>query len=133
MGRIVMESRQFSYGSFIWRRFLRIYPAFLASLFAATWLAVGLGYKFDFIVFLENLVFLNAVKELNVPPYNHVTWSLGYQFAFYLVLPLILWLSRAIGNLPADLALFIAAALVLPGEYLPFFAVFAGTAVSALP
>src|SRR5262249_57804279 len=48
MGRIVMESRQFSYGSFIWRRFLRIYPAFLASLFAATLLAVGLGYRFDF-------------------------------------------------------------------------------------
>ena len=75
MGRIVMESRQFSYGSFIWRRFLRIYPAFLVSLVAATLLAVGLGYKFDLVVFLKNLAFLNAVNVYDATR-NSLAWNL---------------------------------------------------------
>ena len=95
--RIVSSTKQrFSYGSFLRKRFLRIYPAFLISLLISTVLSVHWNWvKFEAAAFCENLLLLNGlngVAGINVPAYNCVTWSLFYEFAFYLVFPLLFWL-----------------------------------------
>lgn len=79
-----------SWGSFLMRRVRRIYPAFLAALAGTTALAcLAYGWEFKLRDFLLNLVFANAVPGSTVLPYLHVSWTLGYEFAFYLSLPLV--------------------------------------------
>jgi peptidoglycan/LPS O-acetylase OafA/YrhL len=42
---------------------------------------------------LGNVLFLNAVPGLGVTPYNMVTWTLFFEFSFYLSFPLILLMT----------------------------------------
>ena len=87
----LMQKADFSYPKFIWKRVLRIYPAFLFSLLVC--ILVGIysinDFVFDLPTFIKNLFFLNGVTILKVTPYNRVTWSLFNEFSFYLTVPLI--------------------------------------------
>jgi peptidoglycan/LPS O-acetylase OafA/YrhL len=99
--RIVSRSG-FSYPVFVKRRLLRIYPTFLASLFvwACVRIPIHHAYPFDLTQLLGNLMFLNAIPALGITPYNAVTWSLFYEFVFYLLFPAILLLpghKRSLG------------------------------------
>lgn len=104
----IVTREGFAYLPFARGRVARIYPAFLVSL--ATWMAIRIGLQgmpLDGHQFLGNLFFLNAVPALHVVPYNMVTWTLFFEFAFYLSFPLILLLtpmSRRVG--PWHIALF---------------------------
>ena len=99
IGRIVVTSQSRSYSQFMKRRLLRIYPPFLFSLAAIVLFRITYQGGYDalsrptFLGVLENLVFLNGLPALNVQVIvpNNVTWSLFYEMAFYLVLP-ISWL-----------------------------------------
>jgi len=90
--RMVIARDQFDYGRFLWRRVLRIYPAFLASLgLCVAWLVLGHAPEpIDGSTLLANLFFLNGLPQLGIRGYNHVTWSLFMEFVFYLVFPLLL-------------------------------------------
>lgn len=106
MARIATPGMRWT--QFVKRRWLRIYPAFLASLLLSTALLVGLyDWPFQLRDFLLNLVFYNSVPNHGILPYNHVTWSLGYEFAFYLVVPLL-----AMWRAPRTRALIAAVAVV---------------------
>ena len=102
VGRMVFgREGRFHYAPFIWKRFVRIYPAFLASLvFTTAYFCLLLGQAWSFTVtrFVGNLLFLNAIPPLGIAAYNGVTWSLFYEFAYYLVLPAVLLLSRFVGR-----------------------------------
>lgn len=79
-----------SWSGFVKRRWLRIYPAFLASLLLSTVVLVTLfDWPFQWRDFALNLVFYNSLPGHGILPYNHVTWTLGYEFAFYLAVPLL--------------------------------------------
>ncbi len=80
---------RFSYPRFLWMRFLRIYPAFLLSLLAYAWFCIWRRhwFAFDGWEFVQNLLFLNGCPSLSVRSYNMVSWSLFYEFFFYLVFP----------------------------------------------
>ncbi len=81
-------------GRFLVGRALRIMPAALTSLLLAAWVSVFLGNKApSFIDWLMNILFLNGLMELRVRHINHATWSLFYEWIFYLSAPLIYWLS----------------------------------------
>ncbi len=88
------------YLTFIGFRVLRIYPAFLLALV----LALGLATYFNgaqsirLITVVQNLLFLNGVFALGIPGYDYVTWSLFYEFAFYLVFPLLYLLAVRSGS-----------------------------------
>jgi peptidoglycan/LPS O-acetylase OafA/YrhL len=83
------------YRAFLWRRFTRLYPTFLAIL--GVYLALSFclpaqnrvpqepAEAFWFI--LENLLLLPGVFDL--PSIITVSWTLSYQFLFYLALPLV--------------------------------------------
>lgn len=83
------------YGAFLGHRVLRVYPAFLVALCAAILVLVlqGGGHAVTLKVLLQNLVFLNGVFGLQVPAINGVTWSLFFEFVFYIVFPLLFLLA----------------------------------------
>jgi peptidoglycan/LPS O-acetylase OafA/YrhL len=115
MARIVLHSRDFSYAGFIWSRVKRIYPAFLVSLVIATIACTQVfGWPWSPVDFAKDLFFLNAIPGYVQYPYNHVTWSLGYEFAFYLVIPVLLLMSRFLDRRVAAGMLVLASAYFLP-------------------
>jgi peptidoglycan/LPS O-acetylase OafA/YrhL len=91
----IITKEPFNFYRFIVNRFSRIYPAFAASTVIVILYAIYLGkFHFELGQFLANLVFLNGVKELKVEPYSVVTWSLFFEFSFYLTFPLFILLFK---------------------------------------
>jgi len=123
-----------SWTSFVKRRWLRIYPAFLASLLLSTALLVGVyGWPFQLRDFLLNLVFYNSLPDHGILPYNHVTWSLGYEFAFYLLVPLLaMWRSPWARAAAAAIAM-VAASTLLYGPPTRIAGLFAGFLLGCAP
>lgn len=94
--RLVLDSRRFSYPRFLWRRFLRIYPAFFVALVAgALVFALHAGDTITLGQFAANMLFLNGLRELNLVPILHQTWSLFYEVVFYILFPVVLLLCPA--------------------------------------
>lgn len=124
---VVAGERPVAYGRFVRKRFLRIYPAFLGTLVLATALrCLAFGWPFQPLDFALNLVFANALPGSSVLAYNFVTWSLGYEFAFYLVVPLLGVLAGLVGARLAGLAFLLLAFALVPGEVFRALALFAG-------
>ncbi len=72
------------------------------------------GWEFKWKDFGLNLIFYNAVPDNGIIPYNYVTWSLGYEFAFYLLVPLLGYAARFI-----DRRIVAAAALCVVLAFVP--------------
>jgi exopolysaccharide production protein ExoZ len=123
---------------FLARRALRIYPAYLASLALVILIAMlrsGAGVAAGDAA--ANAAFLQGFFVLGIPALNPVTWSLSYEAAFYLAVPLLAlaWsarpeIARGRPNLAGLLAVFlaiVAASAALPadkGIYFAYFALF---------
>ena len=133
--RILAAHEDFHYSGFLRGRVWRIYPAFLFALVFAIAAArmQDSAFVLEWRRVLVNLFFLNGAGPLLAQGYNAVTWSLFYEWWFYLLIPLPVmfgWRTKA-GPLPAVLASFaVALAATLPLEarywhYVYFF--FAGT------
>jgi peptidoglycan/LPS O-acetylase OafA/YrhL len=83
------------YTVFLWRRVKRLYPTFLCVILIYVLLSLlfpgrsriptALGPAAVYI--LENLAFLPGI--FNIPPMITPAWSLSYQLAFYLTIPLL--------------------------------------------
>lgn len=133
MARIVLAQPAFSYGRFIRNRFKRIYPAFLVSLVLAT-LTDCLLFKWPWnpVEFAKNLIFLNAVPGLVTWPYNHVTWSLGFEFAFYLMIPALLIVPPLIGKTLAAGLAFLMAFIFVPLDFVRILGLFAGAFIGSM-
>jgi len=132
MARIVLsDGRGFSYATFIWNRIKRIYPAFLISLcIAAAADCMLFGWPWKPLDFAKDLVFLNAIPGYAVIPYNHVSWSLGFEFAFYLVIPALL-IGRRIERRVAACVLLLAACYFVPSDFVRMKALFVGGLIGA--
>jgi peptidoglycan/LPS O-acetylase OafA/YrhL len=134
MARIVLSpGRPFHYGRFIAARLKRIYPAFLMALAVAT-LGDVFIFKWPFLPwdFAANLVFANAAPQLGIRPYNHVTWSLGYEFAFYLAVPVLVVMARRIDQRLAAILLLVLAVLLIPEPFARMHALFVGAVVGSI-
>ncbi len=121
--------------TFLARRALRIYPAYLvsgaAALLAGLWL---FGAEFTAPQVAGNAAMLQGFHLLGFAPLNPVTWSLSYEAAFYLAVPLLAlaWSRRgAVGEgmaawvLAAIFVAVIAGAAAAPDERAIFLAYFA--------
>jgi peptidoglycan/LPS O-acetylase OafA/YrhL len=131
MARIVF-GRKIGWLTFVGKRLRRIYPAFLVSLVIVTAINCGLfGWPFHWKDFGLNLVFYNAVPGSGIVPYNYVTWSLGLEFAFYLLVPLVGYVARILdARVAATLALVIAYAFV-PDSVTRFIGLFVGLLIGS--
>lgn len=132
MGRMVLTPTRFSYTRFLCKRASRIYPAFLAAEILAV-LAYCLLFDVPFWAksFLGNLLFLNSLPELGFYVYNYPTWSLGYEVAFYLIVPVVLVLRRFIGAHAATAIMLVLAIALIPDAYIRARGLFIGTLIAA--
>ena len=98
IGRMWWPRTSMSYATFVVRRTLRIYPAFLIAFIASLAFAwhSGTWQPPDVARIAGNLLFLNGAPGGNVAPFNIVTWSLFYEMTFYLAFPLLLMLARSV-------------------------------------
>ena len=96
----LIRKREFSYFPFVRRRATRIYPTFLAVLGVYLALSVLLPQQSRFpqgvsasMVYLgQNLLLLPGL--FSIMPIMTVSWSLSFEFFFYLTLPILLFLAR---------------------------------------
>lgn len=99
MGRhLLAKGDRFSYTHFLQARFKRIYPAFLVSYVAAIVCDLHFGWTWKPFDAVAGLFFLNAIPSLEIIPYHYVSWSIGFEFAFYIAFPVILLLPSRIPN-----------------------------------
>lgn len=118
------------YAGFVRKRFRRIYPAFLGTLILAAALrCLIFGWPFKPLDFALNLVFANAIPGSRVLAYNYVSWSLGFEFAFYLVVPLLGALAVAFDRRLAGLVFVLVAFALLPDSLLRASSLFAGALI----
>lgn len=121
---------------FLARRALRIYPAYLASLVVVMAVLVQwFDRSFSAAEMAQNAGILQGFFVLGIPAVNAVTWSLSYEVAFYLAVPLLaLAWSGAPQAAPtrttsaaliAAFALIVALSAALPGAKTIYFAYFA--------
>lgn len=90
-----LMARQFDFartrpGDFLARRALRVLPAYVLALLVAAlarWQVDGTVFGLG--DWAKNLAFLHGFLELGVPGINPVTWSMSYEVAFYLSVPLL--------------------------------------------
>ncbi len=88
----------FQAGAFFWRRFVRLYPAYLIALF--TFIIVNEvenPWKVTLSGVLSHLFLVNNLAKANFDTINGVYWSLGVEFQFYLLYPLLLWGRKKYG------------------------------------
>lgn len=132
---------EFHYRSFVGRRLIRIYPAFLVAL--GICLSITFFAKGTFPGWADlgaNLLFLNGVPGLGVPGivFNNVTWSLFYEMFFYLSFPIALMTGRSL-RLPVFITAIAAGTLSAYGpRYVGFYSEFfiflyAGALIGLLP
>ena len=92
---MIARQGRFHYGRYLWQRITRVYPALLLSLTFVAWVCMRLDNRpVELGQFVQNALLLNGIFELNVRAYNPVTWSLMYEFVFYLLCPAALLLAR---------------------------------------
>src|SRR6266481_5452708 len=137
MTRVVLETPQFRYGPFLLARIRRIYPAFLVSFIASVAIYCGhYRWPFTWSDLIYGTIFANALPGVVTTNYHMVTWSLGYEFVFYLLVPIVIWQRRAmnrgaLGQRETLGLMLLALALVLvPGVIPRFRAFFFGLAIA---
>jgi exopolysaccharide production protein ExoZ len=120
--------------SFLWRRWLRIYPTYAVSTIALGLLAYAwLGRSPSLADALANAFLLQGFFILGFPPINPTSWSLSYEVAFYGLVPLLAALVTARpptvrGAAPLlvlAFVLLVAVPALVPAENAIYFAYFA--------
>ena len=90
----------FAYRTFLGNRLLRLYPAFAVAL-SIYCLYIGLFWNkhYDWPTIVSNFLMLQGIWELGITPIVVPTWSLTFEWLFYLAFPAILLLPRIRGGL----------------------------------
>lgn len=111
----LVSKENFQFIPFLAHRIFRIYPALLVSLITyACYAALFSHTPFWPIGFLGNILLLNGIPGLDFPYINIVTWSLFFEFTFYLICPLLFMISKTNGTLSLVKLSLISILIVLP-------------------
>jgi peptidoglycan/LPS O-acetylase OafA/YrhL len=82
-------------GDFYWRRFLRIYPAYFACVVVCSILSPWLPEKyFDAWQVISHILMIHNFTKYTFVGLNGSLWSLGVEFQFYLLYPLLILALR---------------------------------------
>lgn len=135
----IISRPDFRYLTFLRDRLLRLYPAFFFALgLQVAYAALAWNQTFDVRTIAANLLFLHGIFELGIKPILAPTWSLAFEWAFYIVFPAIALLI-ARGRAPSLAGVGVSAALVMliaipvGPHYVRFLMFFVGAALASLP
>jgi peptidoglycan/LPS O-acetylase OafA/YrhL/cellulose synthase/poly-beta-1,6-N-acetylglucosamine synthase-like glycosyltransferase len=135
--RLVSRQR-FSYPEFLRNRFMRLYPAFAVALaIYCVYVALFWNQTYDWHTIAANLLMLQGLWELGIKPIIVPSWSLSFEWLFYLVFPLLLFLPIARGRICLRHLALVAAvviAFIMPtGEhYIRFLMFLAGAGLACI-
>jgi exopolysaccharide production protein ExoZ len=130
---------EFRLGPFLWHRLQRLYPAFGAALVIYVGYHAVFWHKFyDWRTLAANAFFLPGIFELSINAIIVPTWSLSFEWLFYLTTPPMLLALRGRGPLRAwhvvaSAALTLAVLLPLGPHYARFVMFFAGALLALAP
>jgi peptidoglycan/LPS O-acetylase OafA/YrhL len=103
-----LRSSKFAAGKFFWRRFWRIYPAYVVALLVFTVVtSVDIRTGQGAFQFLSHSLFAHNVKLESFYGINPSFWSIAIEVQLYLLYPLLLFLRSRIG-LPKSMAVLLA-------------------------
>jgi peptidoglycan/LPS O-acetylase OafA/YrhL/cellulose synthase/poly-beta-1,6-N-acetylglucosamine synthase-like glycosyltransferase len=90
----IISRPDFAYVQFLRNRLLRLYPAFLLALAVhLAYMAAFWNKSFDGTTIAANVVLLHGLWELKIQPIIVPTWSLTYEWMFYLAFPAVVLLT----------------------------------------
>lgn len=99
LGGYLLDRPQAAKRRFMKRRFLRIFPAYYAQWFVLMLIGGLIGMPMDDSItnVLGHLLMAFHLPPAYVQPQNGVWWTLPIEFAFYLLLPAMVWAMRRLG------------------------------------
>ena len=128
----------FAYRTFLGHRLLRLYPAFaVAVAIYCLYTALFWGKHYDWPTVVANFLMLHGVWELGITPIVVPTWSLTFEWLFYLAFPMILLLPKIRGGLSlwhlGFMALVVLLTIAPAGpHYIRFLMFLGGAALAAM-
>jgi exopolysaccharide production protein ExoZ len=135
----IVSRHDFSYLTFLHNRLIRLYPAFAFALaLHLVYAAYFWNATFDLVTILQNMVFLHGIWELGIKPISVPTWSLTYEWLFYLGFPVLIF-SIARGRTVLLWHIALCAVLVLVAisaigqNYVRFLMFFVGAGLACVP
>jgi exopolysaccharide production protein ExoZ len=134
----IVSRSDFNYLSFLCNRLIRLYPAFAFALAVhLVYVAYFWDTTFDLLTIVQNMFFLHGIWELGIKPISVPTWSLAYEWLFYLGFPaLILCVARGRALSLWHIALCAMLVLVAIGpigpHYVRFLMFFAGAGLACV-
>jgi exopolysaccharide production protein ExoZ len=134
----IISSSDFSYWRFLRDRFARLYPAFFVAVVVyLLYMAKFWDKTFDWRTIASNLLLLNGVWELRIEPIIVPTWSLTFEWLFYILFPAVLLLPGArarvsIRHMALCALLLLAIVLPLGPGYVRFFMFLLGAAFASV-
>jgi exopolysaccharide production protein ExoZ len=131
----MVKASHFRYAKFMVHRVLRIYPVLIVStLIYVGYLKLNGMQSFTLYEFAGNLLLLNGIPLLNFPDINLPTWSIFFEFAFYILFPLIWKLSgQHLGRTWLLAALVLLPLACLDDQFIRFFMFMAGVTLKLAP
>jgi len=128
----------FSYLGFLRNRFIRLYPGFaIALLVYCLYVSHFWNKTYDWSTVAANLLMLQGVWELGIKPIIVPTWSLTFEWLFYVAFPSVLLLPMARNNVSTGHIAFVGLLLLVTiapigPHYIRFLMFLAGAALASL-
>jgi peptidoglycan/LPS O-acetylase OafA/YrhL len=103
------EGTRVSWAAYFLRRFFRIAPLYYSVILYVVWNRLSVGAPIDYVSVAAHLSFVNVIAPQYANDLLSIEWSVAVEWAFYLILPILVMMCRR----REGIAIMIAASIVL--------------------